>query len=338
MIHRTRSGKAIGYFSGWAVAVAFWAGLQSAAAQEPITDTVTFSDYAPREFDHWKPIATVTLAGKILDFDSDYLTLLSAEGKQSRYPSRQVVDISFQWATPEAKAATLTFERQEYREAVAAIQACYKELPRWQQRQILAKLVVALDVAGGPRIAGILFLDLAKAKPPAMLYSAMPLCWTVREPDRALAEAAAGWIASQDESARLLGASWLSTGSRRSEAQDVLHELKSSKNPTIGALATAQSWRWVPPPKSELSQWFEYRDRLIAPLQLGPTEFLADRLQRLGKPELALGQWMRIASLYPERYHRFSAATDQAIGQLKQMQRDGEAQRLEAWKLAHDSQ
>lgn len=62
--------------------------------------------------------------------------------------------------------------------------------------------------------------------------------------------------------------------------------------------AASQGWRLTLPPQtmSNLAGWLEQRDKLIPPLQLGPTEFIADRLMRIGQTDLAVGQWMRIAS------------------------------------------
>jgi hypothetical protein len=80
-----------------------------------------------------------------------------------------------------------------------------------------------------------------------------------------------------------------------------------------------------------LNEWFTFRDQLLLPLQIGPTEFLADRLMRVGEPDLAIGQWMRIAATHPARYHRASQALEAAADQLRRLGRDKEMRKLESW-------
>ncbi|MCA9134436.1 MAG: hypothetical protein KDA45_14805, partial [Planctomycetales bacterium] len=128
-------------------------------------------------------------------------------------------------------------------------------------------------------------------------------------------------------------ASWLLFGPHGSTAGRTLAALRASPNSTVAQLAVVQSWRLVAPPETRpaLASWIEFRDKLLPPLQLGPTEFLADRLMRIGEPELALGQWMRIATVHAERYHRAAGALQAAETQLKRVGRDDEAQRLKAW-------
>ena len=75
----------------------------------------------------------------------------------------------------------------------------------------------------------------------------------------------------------------------------------------------------------------DYRDRMLQPLQLGPTEFLADRLQRIGETDLAIGQWMRIATLHADRYDRARRALTAAADSLTRQGRPAEAKKIEAW-------
>jgi hypothetical protein len=174
---------------------------------------------------------------------------------------------------------------------------------------------------------------MASPRLPTILYAEMPLCWTTREVDAALEETAKKWLFSEDEHAQLLGASWLLLGDAGQAAKEILGSLRSSANQNISRLAIAQAWRLVPPPKtmSELQGWMDYRDALRPPLQIGPTEFIADRLMRIGQVDLAIGQWLRIASQHGDRYHRAVPALKTAAQLLQREGQIEEAEKLNEW-------
>ncbi len=297
------------------------------------SDRITLAPEAIRQPDSWNPSQRQIVLGQIIDFDAEYLTLTNSEGEPQRLASRQVEAIAFHWETEDARSAAQLVEEQQYEAAIRKIVECRKAVPRWQDRILIAKMVMCFDALGYERQAGIFFLNLAAASPPPMLYADMPLCWTSKLPDAALKKAAQEWLASDDEHAQLLGASWLLAGEQRSAAAASIQKLKNSKNPTLATLASFQAQRLVPPPESEmkLTTWFASRDQLLEPLQLGPNAFLADRLRRMGKIELAIGQWSRIAATPHGRYHRATEALKEAAEQLKQLGRDAEAAQLLTW-------
>jgi hypothetical protein len=286
------------------------------------------------EADAWTEPLGYQLSGEVLQFEADKLVLKLADGTSRTILSRQVTQVDPDWRNDQAGNVHQLFVNKNYAEVIEQVPAVLKTgLPAWQQRALIAELVQAADALGNPRTAGILFLNLAASKPPALLYTDMPLCWTVREPDRALQSEAVKWLSRDDDPARLLGASWLLFGDQRDAAARAITQLQSSEIEAIAQLAVAQSWRIVPPPQTreKLTQWMEYRDKLLSPLQLGPTELLADRLMRIGETQLAIGQWMRIATMHADRYHRAAQALESAATQLQRLGRDEEAKRLEPW-------
>lgn len=310
-------------------AVKSWGQEQSALDQIMLAPAVRKSTE-----ETWETRTQTVLSGKIKQLDGSQLVLTGADGRDSTIPSDRVESVRFEWPTHEAAQAMQTFESRKYQEAIDAIENSYRTgVPRWQQRFMISALVRAADALNNPRTAGILFLNLAASSPPDMLYGDMPLCWTVRESNKPLLEKAREWLASDDEAAKLLGASWLLFEAEGSQASAALKELQSSENAAVAAMAVAQSWRLVPPPKSleQLSGWVAFRDSLIVPLQLGPTEFLADRLMRIGETELAVGQLVRIASQHGDRYHRAANALKTAESILKREGRNDEAERLGGW-------
>jgi hypothetical protein len=284
--------------------------------------------------DPWRAVATKRIAGKVKQFDFDELTIVLDDGSDRSIPSEQVVHVTPVWSNEQAVAAHRHFMERDYSAVTASVPEVLKSgMPRWEQRLLIAELVQSAAALGNTRVAGILFLNLADSKPPAMLYADMPLCWSACEPDRQLVEQAQQWLDSQNPHAQLLGASWLLLHDQSGKASRIMTELKSSTPPSVAKLAVAQGWRLVPPPETmqRLNEWFTFRDQLLLPLQIGPTEFLADRLMRVGEPDLAIGQWMRIAATHPARYHRASQALEAAADQLRRLGRDKEMRKLESW-------
>ncbi|GAB5404507.1 MAG: hypothetical protein Aurels2KO_27380 [Aureliella sp.] len=305
-----------------------------AAADKNDVASVTFVAPVTSADDAWTTRPKVQRRGAINEFDGQILELTPADGKKLRVGSHFVTELSFQWSTTAAAAADKLVDERKYVEAVKAIEAAYPALPKWQQRLLLARMVHSLSAAGKDRIAGIIFINLAAANPPPIVYADMPLCWTTKQTDSSHAGEARKWIVAEDEVSQLLGASWLLSGSMRTESERILRKLKSSKNQTIAALATAQSWRLASPPESKerATQWMKFRDNLILPLQIGPTEFLADRLTRIGETELAMGQWLRIATVHSDQHARAVVALSSAKQQLIQAERTREAESIEVWK------
>lgn len=304
-----------------------------ACAEEPL-DRVDLAPVKTRAWDSWQPPAPTEFQGRIIDFDAGKLLLRRPDGSTLELPSERVQHVTFAWNTAEVAAASDLVKAHDYVGAIDRIPKVYSQAPKWQQRILLAQLVQALDAAGYSRKAGVIFLDVVRDSPlPLMLYADMPLCWTPREADATLLETAKQWLAGSDETERLLGASWLLFGPEHAAAERSLVGLRASAQPAVALLAGAQSWRLVPPPETlqRLDEWFAFRDQMLQPLQIGPTEFLADRLRRGGELDLAIGQWVRIATLHAPRYHRAANALENASQQLRLSAQQDQAQRLQPW-------
>lgn len=297
-------------------------------------DRVTLRPTATKDTALWTRSRPIELRGRVQTFDRATLTLLASDGSQRSLDSLQVQAVRFQWSNAEVTAALELFAKRNYRESITALNEARKtNTPRWQQQFVIGHIIQAALAMGNTRTAGILFLDLAASQPPPLLYADMPLCWTVRNVDKPTLDSAKQWLASEAEDAKLLGASWLLLGPEREMASKVLSQLQSSKNPLVAELAAAQAWRLVAPPETlkQLDAWLAFRDRMLQPLQLGPTEFLAERLQRVGETDLALEQWMRIATLHTDRYDRTRKALSAAAASLTRAGRTTEATKIETW-------
>ncbi len=298
------------------------------------TDTFLYAAVISKAIDVWNPLPADRLAGNIEELDERRIVFVEDE-KRREIPSDRVTQVDPVWRTQMAADADKLFAARRYREAKDAIaKAVTNDLPRWQQRVLVAEFVDVFAALGEYRLAGGVYLkSLAANQPPAMLLAHMPMNWTSLEADRLHYEAAVEWLASADESAQLLGASWMLLGSDREAARAKLSKLQSSKNAALASLAVAQSWRLVPPLETpaKLAEWFEFRDRLIEPLQIGPTEFIAERCARTGMIDLALGQWSRIATVHSSHSHRAFNALSAAARTLNQRSRSEEAKRFLTW-------
>jgi hypothetical protein len=293
----------------------------------------------------WLPPETIQEVGIVLDWNAQEVVLLRPEAKQvSRIPGDNVVRVEPFWADPAAEAFFSLYRKQQFKNAVTKGAEVDKlpTLPVWQKRLVRALLIDACSSLGNHRLAGRLFAEtLAKDKTPQLLLSVIPLPWGNEVGDsetgsmQALAE---DWLISDHEPTRLLGASWMLSGAKRSLALQTLESLsKESKVPMIASYARTQLWRVVPPAEilsERFPGWIAERDRMFVPLQAGPTTLLATRLAQAGQASLALSEWLRIATLHSERYHLSRHANNQAAEALRKMGRTTEADAVEAL-LAH---
>jgi hypothetical protein len=286
----------------------------------------------------WSPLKTMTLTGKIESFDVKSLVIrVTAEDgtlSTKTIASDMVQKVVPAWRGTGLVEAMELFDQRKMQEFSKAFgKLDFKTIPEWQAKFVLAKIVQSRDAANQNVIAGESFLRLANdGAIPELLYADMPLCWTGARTDDVNAKAQE-WLKQESEVARLLGASWLLLGQDALIARRALDELQKSKSPVIAQLAKAQSWRIVPAPETmqQLPTWISERDRMLIPISLGPTEFMMDRLMRIGQNELAIGCAVRIATLHTDNYYRSRRALVAANQLLKKQGRDAEADQVAQW-------
>jgi hypothetical protein len=299
-------------------------------------DVIHYGPAKPGAGDPWQPLKTDRLVGRIIELNAERLELVTPAGDRRRLTSDRVEAVEVAWENAAAEQAHARYLKRQYREALRENVAVIRSgLPTWQQRILIGELIESAEALGSVKIAGSLFLDLAKESPPAWIVAAMPLNWTTRETDEAVAKSAREWLEQPDDYAGLLGASWLLLTPEGAAAETRLKKLTQSDRPLVAQFARAQLWRIAPPPEtaSFLTQWLEFRDGMLRPAQLGPTEFLAERLARTGQANLAVGQWMRIATKHGDRYHRAKLALEAARRQLVQLGQAEQAEKVAAWIL-----
>lgn len=291
----------------------------------------------------WKPFRRSEQFGKIIHLDSREM-LIEVEGgslpsespspRRLRIPCDQIESVDPAWREEDTKELVYLFVNRKYGLFVQALQERdLTAIPQWQQLLLLDKVVQAVGAVQGPAASASPFLRMAESAP-NFLYASMPLCWTYDEMDKEFKEKCRAWMESTSEAAQLLGASWLLQGPDSGRATQVIKQLQSSSNSAVAQLAVAQSWRLVPPPDTmnQIAKWIAFRDRMLLPLSLGPTEFLVERLSRVGQPDLAVGQALWIATMSPGDSERVARSLGKAAELLSANGYRNEAQRVDQWR------
>ena len=293
----------------------------------------------------WDPRELFEDSGILLDWDSKRVLLFRSTGKaETTVPGDTIVRIEPAWTNESGEEIHRLFMERQFKLVITKGQEVVNKfeksgLPVWQRRLILAEMIESCSALGKPQIAGTLFVVLAKgAPPPVLLFSTIPLPWgetAFADLDmKKIQTLAEEWITQESESAKLLGAAWLLTGTKRTFAIETLEELaKSSKSPMIVAYAKAQLWRTVPPAEvlsDRYPRWLAERDKLLLPAQAGPTMLLAERLQQAGQANLAIPEWLRIATMHGDRYHLVTKAIPKAAEALRASGRTAETDRVQS--------
>lgn len=282
----------------------------------------------------WETPASELVSAVILDIDErDIVCVTKEKPTPFKHASSQLHAIDAVWGNETASIAHAAFVRGDFAVAIENSKKAIAEgkIPRWQQKILAAEIADCLASLGQTTSACRVFISLCKESPAPMLYASAPLNWTSQRGNTQLVQQSQEWIqADRAPIEQLIGASWLLNGSEAATALSVMEQLRGSKSTVISQLATTQLWRLELPNQvvERYSQWSEYRDRMLLPLQLGPTIAIADKLERAGRKEEALQEWLRILALFPKHRLEVGQARDSATELLKQLGRVDEAKRL----------
>jgi hypothetical protein len=279
-----------------------------------------------------------TVQGRVVDFNgSNIVYQIPPDESLRTRPSSDVAKLTFQWAADEAAAAQVAFDNRAYAEGIRLGKNAIASgnLPSWQQRLLVAKMVDAFWWSNQRVLAGKLFLSLIKDSSPLLVYTSAPLIWQSTKMDSVLTdaatEAATGWLKESGSlDAQLLGASWLLGTSSTTEAIEVLEKISQQSNVQLARLATAQQWRVATPKEvaKKYTEWRAVRDLLPVALQAGPTLTIAEKLERASLQSDALQEYIRILAIEPGNSHSSEIARKQAVEILRSLNRPDEANKL----------
>lgn len=278
-----------------------------ASRLEPV-DQVWFGPAKANLIESWETWNSHSVRCRIIRLDAETLDIRDENGTLKKLELNRVIAVRPKWNNAQAEEMDRLYYEGKYAEHAKMASAVLKtELPPYQQRLLLAQVVVTANAIGNRVPAGNLFLSLCKNSPPPYLYSVAPLNWVESQTTKAMETAAETWLTEKDEAAQLLAASWLLSGPKRQEATKTLEDLTRSTNSMVSDLATCQLWRTVPispATSTTILEWQNRRDMLLLPLQLGPTELIADRWRAAQQPPLSAFESLRIAILHRDRYDR----------------------------------
>jgi len=285
--------------------------------------------------DGWESPASELIKAIVVDIDERDIVCVSKENPTTpfKHPASQLQAIEVIWANETAVLAHSAFARGEFAAAIENSKKAIAEgkIPRWQQKILASEITDSLANLGQTTNACRVFVSLCKESPAALLYASAPLNWTSQRGNTQLVQQAQEWIqADRAPIEQLIGASWLLNGNEVSSARSMMEQLRRSKSTVIAQLATVQLWRLELPNQvaQQYPKWSEYRDRMLLPLQIGPTMTIADKLERAGRKEEALQEWLRIVAIHPKQRREVPLARESAVELLTQLGRIEEANRL----------
>ena len=303
--------------------VLFAQGLRQQAEEKFGTDSkIWFAEAGDTGLGRWDAIDPSQEVGIILEWNSKNIVFVRPDAtRETTITGDTVCRVEPTWTHPTGKEFHELFIKRQFTAAVKLGAEALKATgtPLWQQRLILAEMIEASMALGKVKIAGTLYVSLAKENAPQLLLSTIPLSWGNEQLDAQLPTMqplAEDWVLSDNEAVQLLGAGWLLSGTKRTLAVETLKELTKSKSNWIAGYARCQLWRIVPPSEIQsglLPKWITERDKIPFSMQVGPSMLLAFRMSQSGQPSLATSEWLRIASLHQDRYHFALKALDKAI-------------------------
>jgi hypothetical protein len=286
----------------------------------------------------WEPGRSIELRGVLVEWEPTRLVLVRKDAKgPTTFPGDQVIGIDPGWKEKSFADVHRHFMEHRFAEVISEGQSILKtpSVPRWQQRLIVAEMVQSACALGQWQVAGKVYGYLAQDTSPQVLLSVIPLPWSdeLLSAGKGMREPAAEWLQRTEPEMQLLGASWLLGSEQNGVALDVLKRLSSHESPLVSHYAQSQLWRSVPPSEVEstyFGKWVALRDAMPLSLQSGPTMLLGHRLEQSGAWELAVAEWLRIASLYGDRYHLKTQAIERAIAACRAAGAVGQADRIAA--------
>ena len=288
---------------------------------------VVWGEPGGNSLDRWKPRSLIEVQGVVVAWESDQLVVVKpgANGTSS-YPGDYVVGIEPNWKAPAYAKVHELFLGHQFREVLQQGQAALamNEIPRWQQRVVVAEMIDSAVALGQYAVAARIFKILAQDTSPELLLSRIPLPWSdeLAQPTPALIQESLAGLENKSTAMQVLGATWLLATEHRLVAIEKLKSIASSGDSLMADYAKPQLWRLAPSEEvfsTNFGNWTSLRDALPVAAQAGPTMLLANRLDQAGQTKLALAEWLRITSLHEDRYDLRVQALQRAVEAAKKL-------------------
>ena len=273
----------------------------------------------------------VRRSGTIKTFTGKEIVLERSGGSLVNIPTDRVLEVLTDWPVSQLEGNRL-LKAGQFGDALHQYYKAAKSDQRaWVRREALAQCVWCMRYLGDIPRAGETLLLIVQDDPDTQHLGVIPLAWWPQEPSRELELRSRSWLEHDTlRAARLMGASWLLSTGGRSDAVEVLTNLKHDQDSRIAALAEAQLWRTgiATATEPDLVRWRQMLQRHPANLFPGAYALLGRGWSRRGKHEQAALDFLRVPVLYG-RHRRLAAQCLLVAGQeLETINRSAQASRL----------
>lgn len=265
--------------------------------------------------------------GTIVEWKGGSLSIQS--GSRTRdIDNHRIVGIQTSWHDSYEKAKPLLDAGKPVQAIVLFREALSNENRTWAQNIIRAELVRAYSASEQHAEAIREFVRILATDPQTRFMSFIPLPWSGSSGNTAVRDIARELIDSREPAAKLIGASWLTSGNDRAKAIQVLEKLAKDFEPEIAYLALAQLWRTETgiANRAKLDRWNQKILEMPKPLRAGPYFVLANAQANSKLADSAALNWMRIPILFPDQSHLCAASLYKCA---KLMQNDGQTKQAQ---------
>ena len=204
-------------------------------------------------------------------------------GGTLRLPTSRVVALDFESSESWTRGLR-EFQEGRWESAYTDLIQAYRDEPReWAKLEIQAVIVRCAVATGRDEIACRAFQELLDTDPQTRHQGLVPLAWTRGVASAQWQATAEGWMRSDVEWDRLLGASWLLQSPLKEPARGVLIDLTNSRDKAVRFLATMQLNRdeLLTANAAQLTQWRTLIEEAPAEFRTGPRALAAQVAARL---------------------------------------------------------
>lgn len=218
-----------------------------------------------------------------------------------RLPARRVIDLEFSGSDSWSRGSQ-AFREGRWNDAFPDLLQAYRDETReWAKLEIQATIVRCALATNRDEIACRAFQELLDADPQTRHRNLVPLAWTRGAVTPQWQPAATGWLRSNNEWDRLLGASWLLQSDTKDSARTTLVDLTNSRDKTIIYLAVMQLKRdeLASINLDQLQQWRDEVEQGPEDFRSGPRLLIAAASARLSPGDRAALDYLRLAHDQP---------------------------------------
>ncbi len=270
----------------------------------------------------------------IIEYTGEKITVQLKSGvPRKEYPAEQVIEVRTEWLDSHERGRKLLADRKVEDAARALQEALVAEKRAWVRREILSLLVKCALRQGNRATAGTRFLMIVESDPTTRHFGLIPLVWAPEQTDGANKSAARGWLTSEIDVARLLGASWLLDDAQLGEtAQQELAALQRGRNEPVRLLAQTQLWRIklraLDVSDLELQRWDARVRELPSSLRAGPSYLLGRGWAARREHERAATAWLWLPLMDAPDPRLAARAGFEAAESLRRLGQKDDARRL----------